>query len=129
MLAFLTKYKNVIVIIFALILLAFVYFEGKSAGKDAGYLEGYAKAEETFQQKLTQAIQERDIVKTQYEAFVANSNKRVSELEQQSIKLSNDRKAWMQKYNKLLSEQKMSEENAVKPAWTLETVKLINNML
>lgn len=129
MLAFLTKYKNAIAAIFVLILLAFVYFEGKSAGKDAGYLDGYAKAETVYQQKLTQTIQERDILKTQYESFVANSNKRVSELEQQSIKLSNDRKAWMQKYNKLLSEQKMSEENASKPAWTLETVKLINNML
>lgn len=129
MLAFLTKYKNAIIAILILILLAFVYFEGKSAGKDSGYLEGYNKAEALLLEKLNQAIQERDILKTQYEAFVASSNKRVSELEQQSIKLSKDRKDWIQKYNKLLSEQKMSEENASKPAWTLETVKLINNML
>ena len=129
MLAFLTKYKNTICVIIVLVLLGVVYFEGKSAGKDAGYFDGYKEAETLYKKQLEQAQQERDIVKTQYESFVASSNKKVSELEQKSIQLSKDRKAWMQKYDKLLSNQLMSKENASKPAWTKETVKLINNIL
>lgn len=129
MLSFLSKYKYILIAILALSLLSFVYFEGKSAGKDSGYLSGHREAEDKYKTQLEQTQQERDIIKTQYEKFVADSNKRVSQLEQESIRLSNDKKAWMKKYNSLLSSQTMSKENASKPAWTKETVKLINNIL
>ena len=125
-----TYWKQILLVLTVVAITCGLYFEGKSVGRDAGYLEGYEVAKEELMSKVEAAQAETDAVTKAYNEFIVENNKKVAELEQKSIQLYKDKKDWMKKYDEAVkNQQQMSEENAKKPAWTKETTQLINGLL
>lgn len=122
-------WKQIILALFIIAAVCGLYFEGKSAGHDAGYLEGYETAKQQFESKANAAQAEADAVTKAYNDFILQNNQKVAELEKKSAQLSNEKRDLLKKYDEAVKQLKMSEENASKPAWTLETVELINELL
>ena len=124
-----TYWKQILLVLAVVAITCGLYFEGKSSGKAAGYLEGYETAKKEYMSKVEAAQAETDAVTKAYNEFIVANNKKVSELEQKSIELSKERKDLLKKYDEAVKQLKMSEENAKKPAWTVETTQLINGLL
>lgn len=124
-----TYWKQILLVLTVVVIMCGLYFEGKSSGKAAGYLEGYETAKQEYMSKAEAAQLEVDAVTKAYNDFILENNKKVSELEKKSIELSKERKDLMKKYDEAVKQLKMSEENAKKPAWTIETTQLINGLL
>lgn len=110
-----SKYLNIGIVLAAVIILAIVYFLGKSAGHDDGYIEG--KAEVQIQ---------LDQMTNQYNELIKTSNAKISLLEQQAFQASQEKGQLIEEYQNRLDQLSIKDQSQ---AWSQETVKAINEAI
>lgn len=110
-----SKYLNIGIALAAVIILAVVYFLGKSAGHDDGYIEGKAEVQVQLDQMTNQ-----------YNELVKTSNAKISLLEQQAFQVSQEKDQLIEEYQNRLDQLSIKDQSQ---AWSQETVKAINEAI
>ena len=110
-----SKYLNIGIALAAVIILAVVYFLGKSAGHDDGYIEGKAEVQVQLDQMTNQ-----------YNELVKTSNAKISLLEQQAFQASQEKDQLIEEYQNRLDQLSVKDQSQ---AWSQETVKAINEAI
>ena len=110
-----SKYLNIGIALAVVILLGIVYFLGRSAGHDNGYIEGKAEVQ----------IQLDDMIK-QYNELVKTSNAKISLLEQQAYQASQEKDQLIEEYKKRIESLSVKDQSR---AWSRETVRAINEVI
>ena len=110
-----SKYLNIGIALAVVILLGIVYFLGRSAGQDNGYIEGKAEVQ----------IQLDDMIK-QYNELVKTSNAKISLLEQQAYQASQEKEQLIEEYKKRIESLSVKDQSR---AWSRETVQAINEVI
>lgn len=110
-----SKYLNIGIALAAVIILAVVYFLGRSAGYDNGYIEGKAEVQ----------VQLDDMTK-QYNELVKTSNAKISLLEQQAYQASQEKEQLIEEYKKRIESLSVKDQSR---AWSRETVQAINEVI
>lgn len=110
-----SKYLNISLVLIAIIVLAVVYFLGKSAGYDDGYITGKDEIQ----------LQLNDLTK-KYNDLVKTSNAKITLLEQQAYQASQEKDQAIKDFQAQLEKLSVQDQSR---AWSKETVQLINEAI